>query len=65
MLNKSRTCAILDQGPRVLECDGKKKGVLPRVVDGLFEHIKSFDKIAKYSIKLSMVLRHLHSFIVH
>ncbi|KAE8010155.1 hypothetical protein FH972_006545 [Carpinus fangiana] len=43
------------EGPGVLECDEKKKGILPRVVDGIFEHIKSFDKIANYSIKLSMV----------
>ncbi|GMY20620.1 kinesin-like protein KIN-1 [Fagus crenata] len=43
------------EGPGILECGEQKKGILPRVVDGLFEHIKSFDKIAKYSIKLSMV----------
>ncbi|GMY21421.1 kinesin-like protein KIN-1 [Fagus crenata] len=43
------------EGPGILECGEQKKGILPRVVDGLFEHIKSSDKIAKYSIKLSMV----------
>lgn len=49
--------AILDQGPSVLEVDEEKKGLLPRVVDGIFEHIKSFDEMSKYSIKLSMVSR--------
>ncbi|KAF5453969.1 hypothetical protein F2P56_023672 [Juglans regia] len=43
------------EGPSVLEVDEEKKGLLPRVVDGIFEHIKSFDEITKYSIKLSMV----------
>ncbi|KAL4637165.1 hypothetical protein ACB092_03G060800 [Castanea dentata] len=42
------------EGPGILECDEQKKGILPRVVDGIFEHIKP-DKMAKYSIKLSMV----------
>ncbi|XP_023897932.2 kinesin-like protein KIN-1 [Quercus suber] len=42
------------EGPGILECGEQKKGILPRVVDGIFEHIKH-DKMAKYSIKLSMV----------
>jgi len=48
---------FFDQGPGILECGEQKKGILPRVVDGIFEHIKP-DKMAKYLIKLSMVLRH-------
>lgn len=50
---------FFDQGPGILECGEQKKGILPRVVDGIFEHIKP-DKMAKYSIKLSMVLRHTY-----
>ncbi|KAL0005825.1 hypothetical protein SO802_013386 [Lithocarpus litseifolius] len=50
------------EGPGILECGEQKKGILPRVVDGIFEHIKS-DKMAKYSIKflteLSSLLRDL------
>ncbi|KAK4596038.1 hypothetical protein RGQ29_014209 [Quercus rubra] len=42
------------EGPGILECGEQKKGILPRVVDGIFEHNKP-DKMAKYSIKLSMV----------
>ncbi|XP_050274503.1 kinesin-like protein KIN-1 [Quercus robur] len=42
------------EGPGILECGEQKKGILPRVVDGIFEHIKP-DKMAKYLIKLSMV----------
>ncbi|KAI5587386.1 hypothetical protein POPTR_005G038900v4 [Populus trichocarpa] len=43
------------EGPSILECDVQKKGLLPRVVDGLFECIKSADESTKYTIKLSMV----------
>ncbi|KAJ9131508.1 hypothetical protein P3X46_035163 [Hevea brasiliensis] len=43
------------EGPSILELDDLKKGLLPRVVDGLFECIKSADKSDKYRIKLSMV----------
>ncbi|GAV63199.1 Kinesin domain-containing protein, partial [Cephalotus follicularis] len=43
------------EGPSILECDEQKKGLLPRVVDGLFEHIKSSDESNVYTIKLAMV----------
>eukprot|EP00261_Vitis_vinifera_P026428 XP_010659825.1 PREDICTED: kinesin-like protein KIN-1 isoform X3 [Vitis vinifera] len=43
------------EGPSILECDQQKKGLLPRVVDGLFQCIKSSDEATKYTIKLSMV----------
>ncbi|KAM7273761.1 hypothetical protein ACFE04_028425 [Oxalis oulophora] len=43
------------EGPDILECDEQKKGLLPRVVDGLFECIKFSDESTKYTIKLSMV----------
>ncbi|EEF49791.1 kinesin-like protein KIN-1 isoform X2 [Ricinus communis] len=43
------------EGASILECDDLKKGLLPRVVAGLFECIKSADESAKYMVKLSMV----------
>ncbi|KAL5566143.1 hypothetical protein UlMin_029307 [Ulmus minor] len=43
------------EGPGILECDEQKKGLLPRVVDGIFEGVKSSEATIKYSIKLSMV----------
>ncbi|KAJ6682950.1 CENTROMERE PROTEIN E [Salix koriyanagi] len=43
------------EGTSILECDEQKKGLLPRVVDGLFECIKSADELTKYTVKLSMV----------
>ncbi|KAJ4836121.1 serine/threonine-protein kinase KIN2 [Turnera subulata] len=43
------------EGPGILECDEAKKGLLPRVVDGLFECIRSADEAIKYTVKLSMV----------
>ncbi|XP_065853823.1 kinesin-like protein KIN-1 isoform X1 [Euphorbia lathyris] len=43
------------EGPSVLESDELKKGLLPRVVDGLFNCINSSDSSVKYTIKLSMV----------
>lgn len=42
------------QGPSILECDDAKKGLLARVVDGIFREIASADSV-KYTIKLSMV----------
>ncbi|XP_050221136.1 kinesin-like protein KIN-1 [Mercurialis annua] len=43
------------EGPSILGRDELKKGLLPRVVEGLFECIKSADDSAKFTIKLSMV----------
>ncbi|TYK29239.1 kinesin-like protein KIN-1 isoform X2 [Cucumis melo var. makuwa] len=43
------------EGPGVLECDAVKKGLLSRVVEGIFECTKSSDETSKYSIKLSMM----------
>lgn len=40
------------QGPGIADCDEQKKGLVPRVVDGLFETTKVSDG----TIKLSMVL---------
>lgn len=46
-----------EQGPGILECDEQNKGLLPRVVDGIFECIHSSEEAIEYSVKLSMVLR--------
>ncbi|XP_038714888.1 kinesin-like protein KIN-1 [Tripterygium wilfordii] len=43
------------EGPGVLEQEEEKKGLLPRVVDGLFNGIRASDASTKYTIKLSMV----------
>lgn len=43
------------QGPSIVDCDNKQKGLLPRVVDGIFNAIKPSDDKVKYTIKLSMV----------
>ncbi|KAL3622609.1 serine/threonine-protein kinase KIN2 [Castilleja foliolosa] len=43
------------EGPGITECDEKRKGLLPRVVDGLFDSIKQSNDMNKYTIKLSMV----------
>ncbi|CAL1394971.1 unnamed protein product [Linum trigynum] len=43
------------EGPNVLESDDMKKGLFPRVVDGLFEHLASAGDSIKYKITLSMV----------
>ncbi|XP_022743037.1 kinesin-like protein KIN-1 [Durio zibethinus] len=43
------------EGPNILESDEQKKGILPRVVDGLFACIRSSNDSTKYTIKLSMV----------
>ncbi|XP_042417901.1 kinesin-like protein KIN-1 isoform X2 [Zingiber officinale] len=49
------TILIYGQGPSVLDEDQKKKGLLPRVVDGLFEGMKSFSELTKWTVKLTMV----------
>ncbi|KAL1535115.1 serine/threonine-protein kinase KIN2 [Salvia divinorum] len=43
------------EGSNIIQCDEKHKGLLPRVVDGIFNAIKSSDDIVKYTVKLSMV----------
>ncbi|KAL3381826.1 hypothetical protein AABB24_001765 [Solanum stoloniferum] len=43
------------EGPSIVDCESKKKGLLQRVVDGLFEAITNSEKPSKYTIKLSMV----------
>ncbi|EYU38269.1 hypothetical protein MIMGU_mgv1a025171mg [Erythranthe guttata] len=43
------------EGPGITNCDDKQKGILPRVVDGLFNAIKLSDDRIKYKVKLSMV----------
>ncbi|TMX00233.1 hypothetical protein EJD97_001150 [Solanum chilense] len=43
------------EGPSIVDCERKKKGLLQRVVDGLFEAITNSEKPSKYTIKLSMV----------
>lgn len=45
----------MEQGPGVLYCDEHKKGLLPRVVDGLFGSLKSSAHISAYTVQLSMV----------
>ncbi|KAL9689818.1 hypothetical protein QQ045_010208 [Rhodiola kirilowii] len=43
------------EGPNITGCDDLKKGLLQRVVGGLFESIKLSEEPVKNSIKLSMV----------
>ncbi|KAI4350005.1 hypothetical protein L6164_010538 [Bauhinia variegata] len=43
------------EGPGILECDEQKKGLLPRVVDELFDSLSRLDEAVEYSVKLSMV----------
>ncbi|XP_050384045.1 uncharacterized protein LOC126800687 [Argentina anserina] len=43
------------EGPSLMTCDEKERGLVPRVVNGLFDCIKSFEGLVKYSIKVSMV----------
>uniref|UniRef100_A0A1D1Z0L9 Kinesin-related protein 3 n=1 Tax=Anthurium amnicola TaxID=1678845 RepID=A0A1D1Z0L9_9ARAE len=43
------------EGPSISDCDPERKGLLPRVVDGLFEFIKSAEEATKYTVKMSMV----------
>lgn len=47
--------SFLFQGPKLIDCEEKEKGLLPRVVDGIFDTIKHSNDMAKYMIKLSMV----------
>lgn len=43
------------EGTNILDCHGQNKGLLPRVVDGLFHCLESADEMTKCTIKLSMV----------
>ncbi|XP_022968709.1 kinesin-like protein KIN-1 isoform X1 [Cucurbita maxima] len=43
------------EGPGILECHAVEKGLLPRVVEEIFECTKFADETSKYTIKLSMV----------
>lgn len=43
------------QGPSIIESDEKQKGLLPRVVDGIYNAVRPSDGITKCAIKLSMV----------
>ncbi|MQL86682.1 hypothetical protein Taro_019214 [Colocasia esculenta] len=43
------------EGPSISDCDAETKGLLPRVVNGIFEYIKSAEDTAKYTVKISMV----------
>ncbi|KAK7284321.1 hypothetical protein RJT34_19066 [Clitoria ternatea] len=43
------------EGPGILECDEQKKGLLPRVVEGIFDSLSPSDESMAYSVKLSMV----------
>ncbi|ESQ43722.1 hypothetical protein EUTSA_v10005951mg [Eutrema salsugineum] len=43
------------EGPGIQDSDEHKKGLLPRVVDGMFEQIRSSKDMARYTVKLSMV----------
>ncbi|CAB87801.1 kinesin heavy chain-like protein [Arabidopsis thaliana] len=43
------------EGPGIQDCDEHNKGLLPRVVHGMFEQISSSNDIARYTVKLSMV----------
>ncbi|KAL2478233.1 ATP binding microtubule motor family protein [Forsythia ovata] len=43
------------EGPSIMDCDENKKGLLPRVVDGLFSAIRLSGEMTKYTINLSMV----------
>ncbi|KAL7120416.1 hypothetical protein ACP275_02G121400 [Erythranthe tilingii] len=43
------------EGPGITNCNDKQKGILPRVVDGLFNAIKLSDDRITYKVKLSMV----------
>lgn len=49
---------FVKQGLGILESDERKKGLLQRAVNGLFDCIKSSEESVKYTIKFSMVLRH-------
>ncbi|XP_011088449.1 kinesin-like protein KIN-1 isoform X3 [Sesamum indicum] len=43
------------EGPGIIGCNEEQKGLLPRVVDGLFNAIKLSDDMTRYTIKLSMI----------
>lgn len=43
------------EGPGIIKCDNQKKGLIPRVIEGLFEAINSSHEATAYSVKLSMV----------
>ncbi|KAG4938689.1 hypothetical protein JHK86_044830 [Glycine max] len=47
---------VQTQVPRILECEEQNKGLLPRVVEGLFDSINSLDIEKTYSVKLSMAM---------
>ncbi|KAL9233281.1 hypothetical protein vseg_008302 [Gypsophila vaccaria] len=43
------------EGPGIDKCDDMKKGLIPRVIEGLFEMISSSHEATTFSVKLSMV----------
>ncbi|XP_021772982.1 kinesin-like protein KIN-1 [Chenopodium quinoa] len=43
------------EGPGIIKCDAERKGLIPRVIEGLFEMINSSEGATAYSVKLSMV----------
>nr|XP_018679280.1 PREDICTED: kinesin-like protein KIN-1 isoform X4 [Musa acuminata subsp. malaccensis] len=43
------------EGLGVLDGDRNKKGLLPRIVDGIFEFLQSLVEMTKWTVKLSMV----------
>ncbi|CAE6082222.1 unnamed protein product [Arabidopsis arenosa] len=43
------------EGPGIHDCDDHNKGLLPRVVHGMFEQISSSNDFARYTVQLSMV----------
>ncbi|CAL9174516.1 unnamed protein product [Musa hybrid cultivar] len=49
------TIIAYGQGLGVLDGDRNKKGLLPRVVDGIFEFLQSLVEMTKWTVKLSMV----------
>uniref|UniRef100_A0A803KPB1 Kinesin-like protein n=1 Tax=Chenopodium quinoa TaxID=63459 RepID=A0A803KPB1_CHEQI len=51
VLTKESSC----QGPGIIKCDAERKGLIPRVIEGLFEMINSSEGATAYSVKLSMV----------
>ncbi|XP_048499237.1 kinesin-like protein KIN-1 isoform X4 [Beta vulgaris subsp. vulgaris] len=49
------TILTYGQGAGILKCDAERKGLIPRVIEGLFEMINSSHGATAYSVKLSMV----------
>ncbi|XP_015695753.1 kinesin-like protein KIN-1 [Oryza brachyantha] len=43
------------EGPSILHCNKQKTGLIQRVVDELFQSLRSSESIAMWSVKLSMV----------